>query len=111
MPAPSENIDDEFKNKKDDDYSGKTKEMKDLETNDNPKDVDKYNEYKNDPNINEGMKKIEEETQLCVNIGQKFKPYNSSYMQDLQTDADNSFSPYNECYIKAIKSYLKTSIR
>ena len=107
---PSESIDDEFKNKMDD-YSGKTKEMKDLETNDDPKDIDTYREYKNDPTINEGMKKIEEETQLCINIGQKFKPYNSSYTTDLKTDADNSFSPYNECYIKAIKSYLKTSIR
>jgi hypothetical protein len=56
------------------------------------------------------MKKIEEETNLCVNMRQKFKPYNSSYTSDVQIDADNSFSPYNECYIKAIKSYLKTSI-
>ena len=107
LPPSDENISDEFKNK-DDDYSGKTK---DLETNDNPEDINKYNEYKNDPVINEGMKKIEEETNICVNVRQKFKPYNSSYTDDIQTDADNSFSPYNECYINAIKSYLKTSIR
>jgi hypothetical protein len=109
-PPPAEYIDDEFKNKKDD-YSGKTREMKDLETNDDPKDIDTYNEYKNDPSISAGMKKIEEETNICVSVGQKFKPFNSSYTEDLQTDAENSFSPYNECYIKAIKSYLKTSIR
>lgn len=104
LPPPDENINDEFKNK-DDDY------MKDLETNDNPDDISKYNEYKNDPVIKEGMKKIEEETNICVNVRQKFKPYNSSYTSDIQIDADNSFSPYNECYINAIKSYLKTSIR
>uniref|UniRef100_A0A6C0EQJ7 Uncharacterized protein n=1 Tax=viral metagenome TaxID=1070528 RepID=A0A6C0EQJ7_9ZZZZ len=104
IPEPNENINDEFKNK-DDDY------MKDLETNDNPDDINKYNEYKNDPVIKEGMKKIEEETNICVNVRQKFKPYNSSYTSDIQIDADNSFSPYNECYINAIKSYLKTSIR
>jgi hypothetical protein len=104
IPEPNENINDEFKNK-DDDY------MKDLETNDNPDDINKYNEYKNDPVIKEGMKKIEEETNICVNVRQKFKLYNSSYIDDIQTDADNSFSPYNECYINAIKSYLKTSIR
>jgi hypothetical protein len=57
------------------------------------------------------MKRIEEETDLCVNMRKKFKPYNASYTSELQTDADNSISPYNECYIKAIKSYLKTSIR
>ena len=112
LPAPNEEIDDEFKNKNDNDnYSGKTKDMKDLETNDDPKDVDKYKEYTNDPVIKDGMKKIEEETNICVNVGQKFKPYNSTYTDDVQIDADNSFSPYNECYIKAIKSYLKTSIR
>ena len=104
LPPPDENINDEFKNK-DDDY------MKDLETNDNPDDISKYNEYINDPVIKEGMKKIEEETNICVNVRQKFKPYNSSYTSDIQIDADNSFSPYNECYINAIKSYLKTSIR
>jgi hypothetical protein len=105
-----EYYDDEFKNKRNDDYTGKTKEMKDVETNDNPDDVAAYDEYKNTPNIKSGMKKIEEETNLCVNMRQKFKPYNSSYTSDVQIDADNSFSPYNECYIKAIKSYLKTSI-
>lgn len=104
LPPPDENINDEFKNK-DDDY------MKELETNDNPDDISKYNEYINDPVIKEGMKKIEEETNICVNVRQKFKPYNSSYTSDIQIDADNSFSPYNECYINAIKSYLKTSIR
>jgi|LakMenE01Jun11ns_1017448.scaffolds.fasta_scaffold9956665_11 hypothetical protein len=109
IPSENVDIDDEFKNKTDD-YSGKTKEMKDLETNDDPKDIDKYREYKNNPTINEGMKKIEEETQMCINIAQKFKPYNASYTQDVQIDTENSFSPYNECYIKAIKSYLKTSI-
>ena len=102
--------DDEFKNKKNDDYTGKTKEMKDVETNDNPSDANAYDEYINMPNIKSGMKKIEEETNICVNMRQKFKPYNSSYTSDVQIDADNSFSPYNECYIKAIKSYLKTSI-
>ena len=110
LPPSDENINDEFKNNNDD-YSGKTKDMKDLETNDNPEDINVYNEYKNDPVINEGMKKIEEETNICVNVRQKFKPYNSSYTEDVQIDADNSFSPYNECYINAIKSYLKTSIR
>jgi hypothetical protein len=109
LPPSDEYISDEFKNK--DDYSGKTKDMKDLETNDNPEDINKYNEYKNDPVINEGMKKIEEETKLCVNVRQKFKPYNSSYTDDIQIDGENSLSPYNECYINAIKSYLKTSIR
>jgi hypothetical protein len=109
LPPSDEYISDEFKNK--DDYSGKTKDMKDLETNDNPDDINKYNEYKNDPVINEGMKKIEEETKLCVNVRQKFKPYNSSYTDGIQIDAENSLSPYNECYINAIKSYLKTSIR
>ena len=105
------NDDDEyFKNKEKDDYSGKTKEMNDIETNDNPDDVSKYNEYKNTPNIKTGMKKIEEETTLCVNMLQKFKPYNSSYTSDMQINSENSFTPYNECYIKAIKSYLKTSI-
>lgn len=109
-PLPKEDIDDEFKNQNDD-YSGKTKDMKNLETNDDPKDIDTYKQYTNDPSISEGMKKIEEETQICVNVGQKFKPYNSSYSEDVKIDAENSFSPYNECYIKAIKSYLKTSIR
>jgi hypothetical protein len=109
-PEPEYNEDDEFKNKNDD-YSGKTKDMKDIETNDNPDDANKYEEYIKTPSINTGMKKIEEETELCVNMRQKFKPYNSSYTSELQTDADNSISPYNECYIKAIKSYLKTSIR
>ena len=109
LPPSDEYISDEFKNK--DDYSGKTKDMKDLETNDNPEDINKYNEYKNDPVINEGMKKIEEETKLCVNVRQKFKPYNSSYTDNIQIDGENSLSPYNECYINAIKSYLKTSIR
>ena len=101
---------DEFKNNKDD-YSGKTKDMKDLETNDNSDDANKYEEYIKTPNINTGMKRIEEETELCVNMKQKFKPYNASFTSELQIDADNSISPYNECYIKAIKSYLKTSIR
>jgi hypothetical protein len=101
---------DEFKNKNDD-YSGKTKDMKDLETNDNPDDVNKYEEYIKNPSVSTGMKRIEEETDLCVNMRKKFKPYNASYTSELQTDADNSISPYNECYIKAIKSYLKTSIR
>jgi hypothetical protein len=107
LPPSDEYINDEFKNKNDD-YSGK---MKDLETNDNPEDINKYNEYKNDPTINEGMKKIEQETNMCINVRKKFKPYNSSYMDDIQIDVDNSLSPYNECYINAIKSYLKTSIR
>ena len=81
-----------------------------IEENDNPDDIQKYNEYKSIPNIKKGMRKIDEETNLCVNMRQKFKLYNSSYTTEMQTDAENSFSPYNECYTKAIKSYLKTSI-
>ena len=82
----------------------------DIEDNDNPDDIQQYDEYKNTPNIKTGMEKIEEETNLCINMKQKFKPYNSSFTDDMQIDAENSFTPYTECYTKAIKSYLKTSI-
>jgi len=75
-----------------------------------PEDVNKYNEYKEKPNIRSGLNLINYETDMCVKMQQKFKPYNSSYMNDVSVDIDNSFSPYNECYAKAIKSYLKTSI-
>ena len=98
-------IQDRFKNNNHDDV------MKNVESNDKQEDINKYNEYKETPTIKAGMKRIEEDTELCINMRQKFKPYNSSYLSDVEIDMDNSFSPYNECYTQAIKSYLKTSIR
>lgn len=76
---------------------------------DNPDEVKKYDEYKEKSNIRKGMDLISYETDMCIKMKQKFKPYNSSYMSEISIDMDNSFSPYNECYSKAIKSYLKTS--
>ena len=81
-----------------------------IETNDNPDDMNKYNQIKDTPKIKNGMQKIKEDTDLCINMSQKFKLYNSSFIDDISTDIDNSISPYNKCYINAIKSYLKTSI-
>jgi hypothetical protein len=106
-----DNINDYFKQ---DTFKNKNKTeddpIKDLNTNDNPDDNIKYNEYKENSSIKIGMKRIEEDTNLCIKMRQKFKPYNSTYLKDIETDMDNSFSPYNECYTQAIKSYLKTSI-
>lgn len=108
------NNEDYFKNKNDEKYqnqTGKTKEMGNLETNDDPKDIDIYNDHIEKKSVSTGMKKIEEDTNRCISMQQKFKLYNSSYIDDVQTDMSNSFSPYNDCYIKAIKSYIKTSIK
>ena len=103
---------DDNNNNNNNNQDGRTKEMVDdgLETNDNKDDNDKYNEIKNTPKIKGGMEKIQEDTDLCVNMSQKFKLYNSSATDDISTDMDNSISPYKKCYINAIKSYLKTSI-
>lgn len=92
---------------------GRTKEMANdgIETNDNPDDMDKYKEVKDSSKIKGGMAKIQEDTDLCVRMSQKFKLYNSSFSDDISTDIDNSISPYNKCYISAIKSYLNTSIK
>lgn len=81
-----------------------------IKPDDNIKDEEKYNEYKEISNVEKTMKKIEEDTELCVSMHHKFKEYNSSYLSDVSTDTENSFSPYNLCYKGAIKSYLKTSI-
>jgi hypothetical protein len=91
---------------------GRTKEMKDdgIETNDNEEDMEKYNKIKNSQKIKGGMEKIQEDTDLCINMSQKFKLFNSSFADNLSTDIDNSISPYNKCYVNAIKSYLKSSI-
>ena len=91
---------------------GRTDEMvrDGIETNDNNDDNNKYNQIKDSPKIKRGMQKIQEDTDLCVNMSQKFKLYNSNPIDDISTDIDNSISPYNKCYISAIKSYLKTSI-
>lgn len=82
-----------------------------IETNDNPGDVDKYNEYNENKTIATTRRKIEEDTELCTAMHTKFKEYNSSYLGDISTDIENSFTPYNSCYIGAIKSYIKTNIR
>lgn len=79
--------------------------------NDNEGDIDKYNEYNENKTISATRRKIEQDTELCVNMHTKFKEYNSSYTSDLSTDIENSFTPYNSCYIGAIKSYIKTNIR
>jgi len=91
---------------------GRTKEMENdgIETNDDKENVQKYNQIKNSPKIKGGMEKIQEDTDLCVNMSQKFKLFNSSFADNLSTDIDNSISPYNKCYTNAIKSYLKSSI-
>jgi hypothetical protein len=91
---------------------GRTKEMirDGIETNDSKEDIDKYNKVKDSPKIKGGMEKIKEYTDLCVNMSQKFKLYNSSFAEDVSTDVQNSITPYNKCYIDAIKSYLKSSI-
>lgn len=101
---------DNYDNKNED---GRTKEMANdgIETNDNKDDINKYNEVKDSSKIKGGMAKIQEDTDLCVKMSQKFKLYNSSYSDDISTDIDNSISPYNKCYISAIKSYLNTSIK
>lgn len=101
---------DNFNNKNED---GRTKEMANdgIETNDNKDDMNKYNQVKDSPKIKDGMAKIQEDTDLCMNMSQKFKLYNSSYSDDISTDIDNSITPYNKCYINAIKSYLNTSIK
>lgn len=77
---------------------------------DNEDDVKKYDEYKKNSNIKSGMDLITYETDMCVKMRQKFKEYNSGYMDDINVDMDNSISPYSECYSKSIKSYLKSSI-
>lgn len=91
---------------------GRTPEMINdgIEINDNPDDNDKFNEIKNSNKFSSLMDKIDEDTQLCINMSQKFKLYNSDYMDDLTTDINNSTSPYSKCYSKAISSYLKSSI-
>ena len=97
----------------DESQDGRTKEMvrDGIETNDNSNDIDKYNQVKDSSKIKGGMKKIEEDTDLCISMSKKFKLYNSSFSDDISTDIDNSITPYNKCYIAAIKSYLKTSIK
>ena len=91
---------------------GRTKEMvrDGLETNDNKQDIDKYNQIKDSPKIKKGMEKIQEDTDLCISMSQKFKLYNSSTIDDITTDFENLINPYNKCYINSIKSYLKSSI-
>jgi hypothetical protein len=85
--------------------------MKNLEEVDNPEDVKTYNDYKNLHSVKSASEQIDYETQLCINMKQKFKLYNSEYLDEVSTDIDNSYSPYSECYAKAIKSYLKTNIK
>jgi len=91
---------------------GRTDEMirDGIETNDDKSDIDKYNKVKDSSKIKDGMQKIQEDTDLCLNMSQKFKLYNSSTTEEISTDIDNSISPYNKCYINSIKSYLKSSI-
>jgi len=85
--------------------------MKNLENIDDPEDVKKYKEYKEMPAVKSSSELIDYETNLCINMKQKFKLYNSDYGDELSADIDNSYSPYSECYAKAIKSYLKTNIK
>jgi hypothetical protein len=73
-------------------------------------DIKKYNEYKENTNVKQTMKNIDEDTQMCIKLNQSFKPYNNSYVNDASIDMNNSFNPYSKCYTSAIKSYLKTSI-
>jgi len=89
---------------------GRTQDMINdgIDTNDNPDDIDKYNEFADTDKYSAAMDKINEDTQLCINMAQKFKLYNSSYIDDVNTDINNATSPYNDCYVKAIKSYLKS---
>lgn len=89
---------------------GRTQDMINdgIDTNDNPDDIDKYNEFSDTDKYSAAMNKITEDTQLCINMAQKFKLYNSSYIDDVTTDINNATSPYNDCYVKAIKSYLKS---
>jgi hypothetical protein len=85
--------------------------MKNLENIDDPADIKKYDEYKKTESVKSASEQIDYETQLCVNMRQKFKLYNSEYLDEVSTDIENSYSPYSECYAKAIKSYLKTNIK
>ena len=77
---------------------------------DNIEDEKKYNEYKENSSVQKSMDKIGEDTEICNSMNHKFKEYNSSYLNDVSVDIQNSLSPYNTCYTGAIKSYLKTSI-
>ena len=81
-----------------------------IKTDDNIKDENTYNNYKEISSVQKSMNNISEDTELCISMHHKFKEYNASYMSDIAVDAENSYSPFNTCYTGAIKSYLKTSI-
>lgn len=81
-----------------------------IKTDDNIKDENTYNEYKELSSVQKSMNNISQDTELCISMHHKFKEYNSSYLSDVAVDAENSYSPFNSCYSGAIKSYLKTSI-
>lgn len=85
-------------------------DLKDLETIDKKEDIDTYDKYKKEQKVQTNSEKIDYETELCVTMKQKFKLYNSDYLDEISGDITNSYSPYSECYANAIKSYLKTSI-
>ena len=85
-------------------------DLKDLDEIDKKEDKETYEKYKKESSVKTNSEKIDYETQLCVNMKQKFKLYNSNYLDEVSADITNSFSPYSECYANAIKSYLKTSI-